>query len=435
MIHIMKVLLFFLVNFSLFAQENFLETYHPYRNKAEMAIVEGNYAKASAAYKTAFESVKNPLVKDIFNATVCKFLQNDFEGAKPLLLKLAKKGISAQRLEAKEAFAISSIKNDWQNFKTAYNQIQSYAVEKMDSTIWTKIKKFYKEAIEENDNRVYNFKQINGLEAKSLGRKFKISSKDFRHLRNTDSSFKKTEYSLTEDLGSDAIRKIDSLHVAAREELLKMIQKYGFLSEEDSFLANGFNDFEIEKFERPNSFRITANQDKFLFNSMSILVERYNLQANYKDMGMWNKLRLDKNGLLAFQKSVNEALLNGVRTGKINPDVAFKLGYEDSVYVFNEISIFKIKIEDKTECKEELIKSDYVTFYKTKPINDNQRKAYSMFIEKLGLETLEELHKKCIYATTKNEYFIFNLKFQLEETTVPSCFSANEMLKGAIKIE
>jgi len=74
-----SLLLFFFVNFSLFAQENFLETYHPYRNKAEMAIVEGNYAVATAAYKTAFESVKNPLAKDIFNATVCKFLQNDFE--------------------------------------------------------------------------------------------------------------------------------------------------------------------------------------------------------------------------------------------------------------------------------------------------------------------------------------------------------------------
>ena len=76
-----SLLLFFLVNFSLFAQENFLETYHPYRNKAEMAIVVGHYVEASAAYKTAFESVKNPLAKDIFNATVCKFLQNDFEGA------------------------------------------------------------------------------------------------------------------------------------------------------------------------------------------------------------------------------------------------------------------------------------------------------------------------------------------------------------------
>lgn len=430
-----SLLLFFFVNFSLFAQENFLETYHPYRNKAEMAIVEGNYALASAAYKTAFESVKNPLAKDIFNASVCKFLQNDFEGAKPLLLKLAKKGISAQRLDAKEAFAITSIKNDWQNFKTTYNQIQSYAVEKMDSTIWTKIKKLYSESIEENDNRVYNFEEINGLEVKSLGRKFKISSKEFWHLRNTDSSFKKMEYSLTEDLGSDAIRKIDSLHVAAREELLKMIQKFGFLSEEDSFLAYGFKDFEIEKFERPNSSRIATNQDKFLFNRMSILVERYNLLAKYKNMGIWNKVKLDKNDLLAFQKIVNEALVNAVKTGKVNPDIAFRLGYEDSVYVLNNISIFKIKIEDKTECKEELLKSDYVTFYKPNPINDSQRKAYSMLIEKMGLETLEELHKKRIYATTKNEYFIFNLNFQLEETTVPSCFSANEMLKGAIKIE
>jgi hypothetical protein len=430
-----SLLLFFLANFSLFAQENFLETYHPYRNKAEMAIVEGNYAVASAAYKTAFESVKNPLAKDIFNATVCKFLQNDFEGAKPLLLKLAKKGIAAQNLEAKEAFAITSIKNDWQNFKTTYNQIQSYAVEKMDSTIWTKIKKLYIETIEEHDNRVYKYSEMNGLEAKSLGRKFKISSKEFRNLRNTDSSFKKKEYSLTEDLESDAIRKIDSLHVAAREELLKMIQKFGFLSEEDSFLADGTNVFAIEKLERLNNFRITAIQDKFLFNRMSILVEEYNLLANYKDMGMWNKLKQDKNGLFEFQKSVNEALLKGVRTGKINPDVAIRLGYKDSLHVLNDISIFKIKIEDKTECKEELLKSDYVTFYKPKPINDSQRKAYSVLIEKLGLETLEELHKKRIYSTTKNDFFIFNLKFQLEETTVPSCFSANEMLKGAIKIE
>lgn len=100
-----------------------------------MAILVGNYQEASAEYKIVFESVNIPLAKDIFNVIVCKFLQNDFEGAKLYLLMLAKKGISIESLEKKDAFFMIHVRNEQQNFKTTYNKIKSFSFEIKDSTI------------------------------------------------------------------------------------------------------------------------------------------------------------------------------------------------------------------------------------------------------------------------------------------------------------
>ncbi|MCP9754835.1 hypothetical protein EGI26_06625, partial [Lacihabitans sp. CCS-44] len=77
-----------------FAQLDFRKEYYPVINRAEMAITKDDYQTAFTEYQTAFSAVKTPLARDIFNAVACKFLLNDFEGAKPLLLKLARKGIS-----------------------------------------------------------------------------------------------------------------------------------------------------------------------------------------------------------------------------------------------------------------------------------------------------------------------------------------------------
>jgi hypothetical protein len=76
-----------------------------------MSITKDDYQTSFSDYQSAFSAVKTPLARDIFNSVACKFLLNDFEGANPLLLKLAKKGISAEVLERKEVFLLDNIKS------------------------------------------------------------------------------------------------------------------------------------------------------------------------------------------------------------------------------------------------------------------------------------------------------------------------------------
>ncbi len=101
----------------------FSKIYYPDINRAEMAITQGLYSEASAAYREAFSNVKHPLALDLYNATVCRILSNDFEGAKPYLLKLATKGIPVETLEKEDVF--QKVYSRWETFKPVYRQIQS----------------------------------------------------------------------------------------------------------------------------------------------------------------------------------------------------------------------------------------------------------------------------------------------------------------------
>ena len=128
---IIKFFGFFLPLIS-FAQEDFGKLYYPEINKAELAYIQDDYQAAFTHYTSAFVAVKKPLARDIFNAVVCKFLLKDFEGAKPLLLKLAQKGIAAEDLEKKEVFQIEGIKAEWANYRFVYEQFYSIIEEKKD---------------------------------------------------------------------------------------------------------------------------------------------------------------------------------------------------------------------------------------------------------------------------------------------------------------
>lgn len=100
----------------------FSKIYYPHINRAELAITRELYTEASAAYREAFSNVKYPLALDLYNATVCRILLNDFEGAKPYLLKLAAKGIPVETLEKEDVF--QRVYAQWEAFKPVYRQIQ-----------------------------------------------------------------------------------------------------------------------------------------------------------------------------------------------------------------------------------------------------------------------------------------------------------------------
>ena len=418
-----SLLLFFLVNFSLFAQENFLETYHPYRNKAEMAIVEGNYAKASAAYKTAFESVKNPLAKDIFNATVCKFLQNDFEGAKLYLLKLAKKGISAERLEAKDAFGMVNVKNEWQKFKNTYNQIHDMALEKTDNSIWNEI-----DALVVSRDSISSKKVT--FSEEGTGYVGYMGAEVDRRIFN-DTLFKKSlpKYTKEEERNYNKIyyEKMVQINDTGIRLLYKILNKEGFFSEEESIGS------EIDYFSRkiPQMDGMNQNyspEDRFMSNKLLITLRKFSY-------GLRRDGQLVNVPADSFLVLLDFKLKQGIELGKINPEVAIGFSSYEKDYNLNYGTIFKMKIEDVTKCDKEFKNNDFVIYWKPKYMNDLQKQAFENIAKNYGLGTLEETRKKDIYGSIKNNYFIFSSKARFEESTAPNCDAANAMLLEAIKID
>lgn len=134
-----KLLLFlFLTPFRVSAQ--FSKIYYPHINKAELAITRERYFEASTAYREAFSKVKYPLALDLYNATVCRILLNDFEGSKPYLLKLAAKGIPLETLEKEDIF--QKVYAQWEAFKPIYHQIQSTFEKSVPDSVQTWIGKW-----------------------------------------------------------------------------------------------------------------------------------------------------------------------------------------------------------------------------------------------------------------------------------------------------
>ncbi len=418
-----SLLLFFLVNFSLFAQENFLETYHPYRNKAEMAIVVGNYVEASAAYKTAFESVKNPLAKDIFNATVCKFLQNDFEGAKLYLLKLAKKGISVERLEAKDAFGMVNVKNEWQKFKNTYNQIHDMALEKTDNSIWNEI-----DALVVSRDSISSKKVT--FSEEGTGYVGYMGAEVDRRIFN-DTLFKKSlpKYTKEEERNYNKIyyEKMVQINDTGIRLLYKILNKEGFFSEEESIGS------EIDYFSRkiPQMDGMNQNyspEDRFMSNKLLITLRKFSY-------GLRRDGQLVNVPADSFLVLLDFKLKQGIELGKINPEVAIGFSSYEKDYNLNYGTIFKMKIEDVTKCDKEFKNNDFVIYWKPKYMNDLQKQAFENIAKNYGLGTLEETRKKDIYGSIKNNYFIFSSKARFEESTAPNCDAANAMLLEAIKID
>ena len=115
------IIVFLLIFTNGFAQKPYSETYYPFINKAEVAIVQGEFREAHKHYHSAFVNVRYALARDLFNAAACKILLGDFDGAKPYFLKLAAKGIPPELLQNEEI--ILRISDKWDTFKPIYLQI------------------------------------------------------------------------------------------------------------------------------------------------------------------------------------------------------------------------------------------------------------------------------------------------------------------------
>lgn len=124
------------------SQADYFVKYYPQIDLAEKKVLEGDYRRAQFYYSEAFSAVQEPLARDIYNAVVCNFLLKDFTGAKPLLIVLAKKGVSLEILESNDAFHLEKVKHEWANFKLIYTQIANSFTRNIPFSVDEKIKKY-----------------------------------------------------------------------------------------------------------------------------------------------------------------------------------------------------------------------------------------------------------------------------------------------------
>jgi hypothetical protein len=197
----------------LFAQENFLETYHPNRNQAEMAIISGDYQEAANFYAIAFKSVSNPLAKDIFNAMVCNLLIENYQISRSLLIKLAEKGISEDRISTKAIFELEKYDKFWKDNKGTYLSIQTAILQEDTGEL--------KQKKEKLDSILRSFN----------------SELNIRYNQLEDTTFLKTEnVEKNKLLEKNLDLEIDSIFNVKMGKFTEIFEKEGFLTEENTFM-------------------------------------------------------------------------------------------------------------------------------------------------------------------------------------------------------
>ncbi|MCF8326482.1 MAG: hypothetical protein K9I84_16105 [Leadbetterella sp.] len=390
------IFLTLLLSSPLFSQVDFRIEYYPAVNRAEMAITKDDYQTAFTEYQTAFAAVKTPLARDIFNAVACKFLLNDFEGAKPLLLKLAKKGISIRSLEEKEVFRLENIKSQWNSFKFLYEQIQSMQQEQVSSDLLQKIEMFDSAYDSLRANSIVVFVDESGKERLLI-------SKDIQK-KKTNGGLS-TEDAKTKNLMNGHVS--NELFTKAQKALVDFVVDYGFLSEENmfvedsDFLRNG-NAWSIEKYKFRMSFQMNGGYSR--------------------DVKPFSTISDGK------KKQFDSSIVESVKLGRIHRDLALKLllGYKTD----NKLFFTKITIENIENCSLDLKEKTYSLFYYKKS-GQNLDTESQQAVEALVLGDYDLLFEKAKYKLLKNNYFAVSSDAQIEETTVPSCDIAKQIIERA----
>ncbi len=120
---ILLFLLFFrLLPFLRAQNSNYCIGYFPSVNKAELAIVAGDYALALQAYQAAFSSVPSGLARDCHNAALCAMYLNQPEPAFEFFEKMALKGVTMEYFSSSD-FAPLQTMGRWVTFKANYERL------------------------------------------------------------------------------------------------------------------------------------------------------------------------------------------------------------------------------------------------------------------------------------------------------------------------
>ncbi|RAU81504.1 hypothetical protein [Pontibacter arcticus] len=168
------------------AAPDYVKVYHPVINRAELQIMDKNYAEALASYQEAFAAVPDAFARDYYNATVCALLANNEKQTFAYLQALAQKGVSLDYLKRQPVFDSLEQTKPWRKFERKYSKY----------------------------HRVYKRKANLDLRA------------DLDELYARDQYFRQAEGGLR--VYGDTLRKIEADNV---KKLLSWVDKYGYPGE------------------------------------------------------------------------------------------------------------------------------------------------------------------------------------------------------------
>ena len=394
------ILLTILLSSPVFAQVDFRKEYYPAVNRAEMAITKDDYQTAFSEYQTAFSAVKTPLARDIFNAVACKFLMNDFDGAKPLLLKLAKKGIAAEVLEKQEVFMLDNIKSQWNTYKFLYEQVQSMQQEQISADLVEKMRSFDKAYDSLKANSLVFYVDQSGKERILISKDLKNNK--FNHSLTLEEA--KIKNMINGNVSNDLFNNVQIA-------LVDFVIENGFIGEENMFLEDS----------------------DFLKNYYAWSIEKYRFRMNFRfDWGYSTEVKPFSAISDEKKKDFDLKILESVSQGKIHRDLALKLlfGYKSD----NKLLFTKINIENIENCSLDLKEKTYSLFY-YKRTGQNLDTESQQTLEELQLGDRNLIFEKAKYKTLKNSYFSMSSDAQMEETTVPNCEIAKQMIEKATIIQ
>lgn len=410
----MKYLFIFLTllfSTTLFAQIDFRKEYYPAINRAEMAITKDDYQTAFSEYQTAFSAVKTPLARDIFNAVACKFLLNDFEGAKPLLLKLAEKGVAVKVLEKKEVFGSLNIKEKWKTFEPIYDDVLKGVLSEELSSIGQRIKAI-KDSLDYYLEVPFNYQKVdfgNGLQYYDFD---KIDS-----LRLNDIEYKKElPFKLPDEielLKQSLKSKIEKFYQIRKELLLLKLSSEG--------LKDEFENIHPDSKLSASKFYVALEQEDYT------LLRKPSNDSFLKAIPINNLNDNEKEEILKFMKLA-------VIEGELNPFIAFSKFCRWKNFRTEFLEVFRMGVDDYKNCVH-LEKNKGFFIVKPKSMSDYELLQFQENYSQFGLDNLNNLKAKELYAKTKNSFFLFNYTGNIEERAVPNCDIAQKMLAGAIIIQ
>jgi len=404
-------ILFVFISIGISAQQDFRKTYFPLVNKAELHLVRGEYVEASQSYFTAFGTTKTPLIRDLFNATVCKLYQNDFESAKLYLFKMAQQGVKAETLEQREIFEVGFNNEGWRNFKPSYEQF--FEPKELNDFL-----KYHLSNLAILEKRYFENSSIDFVDM-PFGTKnptHAIRMKDYVRITYNDSSQLERDKIVKYTLKEAELEKKKSK--ATIEEILEEAKGVLLLIFENLVALNEWNS-QLETSHR-------NNHDLFSF----LRFFKFNHDRRFLKEGIVNDF------LNPSEKDyIDEKLQEAVYQGFLSPQVAVSQSSEREIPEKIKVTSFTLIIENSSECGKEFDDLENIRFLKKNVLSSEDQREYKKIKEKYGLESLDDRFKKEVFGTDKNKYFILNTRSFVESSVVPNCEVAQKMLAGATIIQ
>jgi hypothetical protein len=230
-------------------------------------------------------------------------------------------------------------------------------------------------------------------------------------------SMKPVDSVFVKEFNKNKSEKLNKLYKIGKDILFDLISKYPDLEE--------------------SSFKITGEQlaDNFVLSELNFFLGyRFSYDNNFGGIR-----RNSEDSLLNQENNfLLEKSLEAVKNGKINPMTAFKLlswPKEKVSFLYNFVHVFVISIEDTIGCSKLLSKKGFITYAKKGHLTDKELDLFEKWKVEYGLDDLDNLIHKEIYAMTKNRYFALKNNKEIEASTVPNCSVAGQTLLNAIIIQ